>query len=152
MESSPSQKQLANLLVALQFGFLGLLFFVPTNGTRIFPSLLTQFLTVSGLLIGGKAIFDLRASLRINPIPAQDNKLTIVGSYRFVRHPMYLSLHVIAFSSLLSNFTAARALLVVGLFIVLHIKSKLEDSFLSAVHGQPAIDYQLATGRIFPKF
>ncbi|HET8526099.1 MAG TPA: isoprenylcysteine carboxylmethyltransferase family protein [Actinomycetota bacterium] len=79
------------------------------------------------LFIGG--MVGIRGSLTPFPRPLEHARLREGGAYRFVRHPIYGGLFLIAFGwSLVSSPLALVA--TVALLLVLEAKSRLEESML----------------------
>ena len=125
---------------------------------------------IAGWNAGGTALVAIGAALgawtlsanrpgnfNIRPEPKPQGHLVTSGPYRYVRHPMYLSLLVIAagFAIGYANTAqwrgadAARAALWVALAVVLHLKAGVEERELRAKYPQYA-DYEQRTKRIVP--
>lgn len=141
----------ARVLVGLQFGILGLL--VLAKG----PSLMESNSWIEKIspvfyLIGGIIFFfayiALRPSLRVSPIPREGAPLIMTGIYRWLRHPMYVSVLIFAAGLAFRNLSYLNIGLWFLLLIVLVIKGAYEDSLLALVHAD-APEYQRSTRGIF---
>ncbi len=78
------------------------------------------------------AVFVMRMSkLRLGPQP--DAKATLVtnGPYRYIRHPMYTSLILLAIGCLIAGFNFIRLLAFIVLIIDLIFKVRIEESQLT---------------------
>ena len=94
------------IFVFIQFALLGLIFIsgpnIPSN-----PLFLGMF--VLGIAVGLLAIWNMRVSkLRTNPEVADGSKLVTNGIYKYIRHPMYLGLLLVAFALVLDYLTFFR--------------------------------------------
>jgi len=84
-----------------------------------------------GFVLGLWAIFEMRTSvLRISPEVSKESSLITTGPYRFIRHPMYLSILVITFSLILSFFSVERLILGVILVVNMILKMDYEEKLL----------------------
>lgn len=93
------------------------------------------------ILIFAFALQALRPSLRINPIPKPGAPLITHGIYNYLRHPMYLSLMIIASALLIQKLNLVSILIWLALGITLRIKAKFEDHLLLEIHDS-AKNYQ----------
>ncbi len=82
------------ILVFFQFLLLGLIIY---TGRKINWTTWQVGLVAAGVIIAIWAILSMRKSkLRINPVPDPSATLVSTGIYKWIRHPMYLSLILIA--------------------------------------------------------
>lgn len=119
---------LAWLMVFLQFTMIGLIIFTGP----IFPTKWWSIMMlVIGALIGIWSIYTLRlGNLNLTPHVREGGSLVAKGPYRFIRHPMYTGLIIIAWA-FVGNFpTTLRIIFAVVLTISLVIKLHLEEQYL----------------------
>ncbi len=96
-------------------------------------------------------------NFNIRPEPKSGGRLVTGGPYRYIRHPMYLAvlLATAGFVAGYADFSAwraedlARSIAWLGLAIVLHVKSRIEERALHATHPGYAA-YAQKTRRIIP--
>lgn len=89
----------------------------------------------------------LRRSLTVVPIPKEDGRLSTTGLYRYVRHPMYSSVLLLAFGVSLNGGSAIKYLLTFFLYVLFHLKSVYEEKYLQLKYP----DYAEYSARI-PRF
>lgn len=93
---------------------------------------ITLGIQLLGVVLGIWAILVMSQSkLNITPVPRDGSSLVIVGPYRFVRHPMYLSLLLFLTPIVLYHHTSF-GILVFFIFLVnLVLKLSFEEQLLS---------------------
>ena len=132
------------MLVALQFGLLGILFLKPAGAilfkAEIF-SWISETLYLSALTIFAFAYIALRPSLRFSPIPKPGAPLIMVGIYKWFRHPMYLGVLMFGFGMTLGNLNLASIFIFIILALNMIVKANYEDQMLREQHPS-AITYQ----------
>lgn len=80
----------------------------------------------------------LKPSLRVSPIPREGAPLITHGIYRWVDHPMYVSVMIFATGMVLGNLNWVTALLWCALLVTLVVKAKFENALLRERHaGSP---------------
>ncbi len=146
----PNQLQ-ARSYVFVQAVLLALLlFFKGGIGPQIDRFLLLgralEALGVLGILICAAT---LRRSLTAMPIPKADGKLSTTGLYRYVRHPMYTSVLLLALGIALHSGSAIKYLLVIFLYVLLYLKSVLEEKYLRLKYSEYA-EYSARIPRFVP--
>lgn len=104
---------------------------------------------VGGLLIGGRALHDLGASLTAMPHPREDAQFVDTGIYRYLRHPMYAALVATAGGWVLVTTSAPAAVAAAGLAVWLDLKSRREEAWLSGRYPQYEA-YRRRTHRFIP--
>jgi protein-S-isoprenylcysteine O-methyltransferase Ste14 len=142
------------VLVALQFGLLGLLLALPpgdlpwlSNGW----SWLARSCALLAVLMAASAYLALRPAFRVRPEPKPDAPFIEHGIYRRIRHPMYTAVMFIA-ASMVIHVRAWTAVLVwCALAVVLTLKSRYEDA-LWREREPRAAEYQRRVGRFIPRW
>jgi len=90
-------------------------------------------------------------SWRMGIDPAEKTQLVVTGPYAYLRHPIY------ALSSLIMLATIATIpspfMLAIGIFhlSLLQWEARREEKHLTALHGQPYVEYCLRVGRFIPR-
>lgn len=97
------------------------------------------------------SIYNLRRSLNIAPQPVIDGKFQNHGIYKYIRHPMYTAVFLIAFGIALNSGSYQKFGVVVLLFIFFRIKTQYEEGLL--LEKYPGYkEYMKNTGRYLPVF
>lgn len=91
----------------------------------------------------------LRRSLTVVPIPKEDGELSTNGLYRYVRHPMYASVLLIALGLALSSGSVIKYLLTFSLYLLFLLKSIYEEKYLRLKYPDYA-EYAARIPRFFP--
>lgn len=135
------------VLVLIQFFTLFFLLFTSslTQAIWVWPIL------IMAILLGLFAIWTMRQSrLRIQPEVAPKSILVQNGLYKWIRHPMYLSVILLGVGLLLTNLVWWRVLLFIILVDDLRMKMKYEETLL-AKHFGPAFEtYKSKTKKLIP--
>jgi protein-S-isoprenylcysteine O-methyltransferase Ste14 len=137
----------SHLLVALQF--LSILFGIYPFGT---PQGSLWWLAVSalGVLVGVWTLLHNRVgNFGVYPEPIADAQLVTSGPYRWVRHPMYLSLLLFMIGAALYNGRLLNLLSLVTLLIAIVGKMNREERYLHTRFGDYAI-YSGNNKRLIP--
>ncbi len=130
--------------------FIGIIFLL-LNSNFVNFSLAALILLVIGLLIAYLAIITMKISnLNIIPELKAKHQLRTTGVYRYVRHPMYLSLLLQLFALVLTNPTLVNYIVYALIFIILYLKSNKEEFYLNQ-RFPTYKTYQQQTGRFLPK-
>ena len=87
------------------------------------------------ILIFAFAAQALQPSLRINPIPKPGAPLITNGIYKYLRHPMYFAVMVIATALLIQKLNLVSFLFWIALGTNMSIKARYEDSLLRDIHA-----------------
>jgi protein-S-isoprenylcysteine O-methyltransferase Ste14 len=138
------------LLVAAQFGLLAAL--AGAIALAGWPALPfgAALCAVAGALLGSWALTANRpGNFNIRPLPRAQGQLVTAGPYRWIRHPMYSALLLVAAAGVAwvpSGPTLALWALLAG---VLWLKAGVEERALRACHPGYA-DYCRATRRFVP--
>jgi protein-S-isoprenylcysteine O-methyltransferase Ste14 len=101
-----------------------------------------------GLLVGGRALRDLGASLTAMPHPREDAQFVDAGIYRRLRHPMYAALITTAVGWVLVT-TSVPAAAATALAAWLDLKSRREEAWLLGRYPEYEA-YRRRTHRFIP--
>lgn len=107
---------------------------------------LIEWLGIIGVLISAAS---LRRSLTAVPIPKEDGELSMSGLYRYVRHPMYTSVLLVAFGIALHSGSGIKYLLAICLYVLFHLKSVYEERYLRLKYPEYA-EYSAQIPRFIP--
>ena len=141
----------SRLLVTLQFALLAALA-LPWGaaGLRGWATIPAVVSIAAGIAVGLWALGANRAgNFNVRPEPRVGARLVTTGPYRFVRHPMYLAVLLVAAGCALGYAEPWRAVALVALAMVLHVKAAIEERLLAGVHPGYA-DYARRTPRLIP--
>lgn len=145
---SPNQLQ-AWSYVFVQAVLLALLiFFDESVGPQVHRFVILgrsfELLGIIGVLVCAAS---LRRSLTVVPIPKEEGQLSTTGLYRYVRHPMYSSVLLLALGVSLNSGSAVKYLLTLSLCVLFYLKSVYEEKYLRLKYP----DYAEYSARI-PRF
>jgi protein-S-isoprenylcysteine O-methyltransferase Ste14 len=139
---------IAHLLVLLQFTAIGAACFP----VALAPGGSPYWLLVCALGLGGGIVtlyYNRLGNFNIYPQPKQDARLITTGPYRYIRHPMYLSLLVMMLGVALYNFHWLNFAGLSLLGVAVAGKALLEERLLQAQFPAYA-EYLQRTRRIIP--
>ena len=115
-----------------------------TSPAFYIPGLILNQLAVIWIMIGQK---QMENSWRIGIYDNEKNKLIISGMYKYSRHPIFLGLMLLLFSSFMCMPNAITfAICVVG-FVLIQIEAHLEEIELTTKHGEEYLNYCKKTNR-----
>lgn len=142
------------LLVGAQMALLGLLVGWPTGDLWPLPAALRTVGTL-GRVVGALAILigaiRLGWAASVHPAPTASARLRTDGPYRFVRHPIYSGVLVLAGAMALTGRSVAHLGAWAALLAVLSVKARFEERLLAArFEGYRA--YAARTGRFLPSW
>ena len=138
---------MSGLLVTLQLGLIAALFATGPWLARHPAALLAQLLAAA---LGGWAVWVMRRSkLRVAPEVAAGATLITAGPYRWIRHPMYTAVVLLAVALVADAPSPLRVVLGLALLGVLAAKLTREERLLRA-HFPGYTDYARVTARLIP--
>lgn len=105
-----------------------------------------EWLGIVGVLVCAAS---LRKSLTALPIPKDEGELSTGGLYRYVRHPMYSSVLLLALGIALNSGSVIKYFLVICLYVLFHFKSVYEEKYLRLKYPEYA-EYSAQTPRFIP--
>lgn len=152
-DSPVSRRSIDVTLVVTQLSLLIAIFAHPSAGFVTYPQLVDfvgPVLFVSGIVIGVLGIVGLRKSLSIFPTPGKHASLVKSGVYKYIRHPMYTGLILVALSFTICRVSLLGIALFVGLVALLLLKSSYEERLLLKRFNEYET-YRQKTGRFFVK-
>ena len=105
---------------------------------------------LSGVLLGIWSVFVMsKSKLNIAPVPRVGSHLINAGPYRFIRHPMYLSLLFIFVPMMILNNSVVGWVVFGVFFINLILKLSYEEQLLNQTFENYG-NYQQQTWRLIP--
>jgi len=142
-----SNKYYPQTLVSLQFSLIGLIVFFSQG---FISNTLAIIIFIVGLLIGLWALsHNQLGNFNIQPKLKEGSSLITTGIYKYIRHPMYLSVITTMFSFVLSTANLLEILFFISLLIVLILKAKREES-LWIEHDEEYVRYKERTKLFIP--
>lgn len=145
-----SNNVIGTLLVTLQFGILSVLaalcLLAPTPKAGYFSYALWSASAALGIWA---IIANPPGNFNIRPEPKARGRLVTSGPYRWVRHPMYLSVLLLAAGAGTWLMNGPAILLGLGLLVVLVVKARIEETWLLQTFLGYA-EYRQRTHRLIP--
>lgn len=143
---------LGKLLVTLQFGLLAVLLAlcVVQAATHSFGPVAFIFWMASVALGLWALSVNRPGNFNIRPEPKAEGDLVRTGPYRWVRHPMYTSVLLLAAGASVWLADVKGGVLWLALLAVLIVKASLEERWL-VQHYPDYVNYQKSTWRLVPK-
>jgi len=133
--------------VFIQFLFLGIIAF---TGPLIPQSPAGILILFMGVFLGLWAILTMQiGNFNIVPDVPHNGKMVARGPYKYIRHPMYSAVLLVALSLVLNHFTLLRMILWLVLLADLIIKMTYEEKLLSK-HYREYSQYQQQTRKLIP--
>jgi len=146
-------KKQKDLLFVFVQGVLFVAYLVDFGGTNSFPAWV-QFIGIAIGIIGFAicliSFWALNRNLSPFPSPIENGNLITTGVYRFVRHPIYTGVILLALGYGLFSDSLFRLVISAILFMFFYFKSAYEEKLLLEKYPGYAV-YKQRTGRLFPK-
>ncbi|MBW7855488.1 MAG: hypothetical protein H3C44_04475 [Ignavibacteria bacterium] len=134
------------ILVILQIFFSGYIVLTNFRYALNFP---WYFLIIVSSIPGIAGMVQMKSKLRMLPEPASDAVLLQDGIYKFIRHPMYLSVLLTTLVITLLNINLFEVTAWLFLLITIIIKLNREESFLKEKFAEYTI-YRNRTKALIP--
>ena len=135
------------ILVTVQFGCL-IILALATNWLTL-PWWVYFLLTLSGFLAFWAMAVMRLGNFNVVPTPVEKGNLVSDGPYKVIRHPMYTSIFIFAFSILAGQFDYIKLFTSIALVAGLIVKMLYEETLLRNHHpGYEA--YMAKTKRVIP--
>lgn len=128
-----SETRLGWLLVAAQFILLGILVLGPSGGAWTVSDSLRgagEALRIAGLAAIALGVLRLGRGASVHPAPTAAAVLRTDGLYRFVRHPIYSGVLLLAAGITATNGGLVALGVFVALILVLNTKARFEERLL----------------------
>lgn len=142
----------ARLLVAAQFGLIGVLVLLPYRHDWAVPAALTiacGAATLAGLAVMLIGATGLGRGLTATPLPNAHAQLRTGGLYRYARHPIYTGLMLTMASITVASGSVPRLFVLAALVVLLNAKARWEEARL-ARRFEGYADYAARTPRFVP--
>ena len=144
-----------NLLVLGQFVLIALLILVPNSGlnTGVFSTFLVAISLTAmflGFVILAFSALALGKSLTPHPMPGKNAVLVTDGLYRFVKHPIYSGIILLAFGLTIAGGFFPHSIFFIALVLLLNYKARFEEKLLASTYAGYA-EYSKKTGRFIPR-
>ena len=128
-----------NILVALQFGIIGVMLLLTHN---FFATLYPIAIFSLGAILGIWALMHNRlGNFNIQPKLKENSKLVTTGIYGYIRHPMYSSVILMVLALVVASPTLWEIFLFLALIVVLWLKARREEMLWSG-HDEAYIAYK----------
>ena len=136
-----------NILVALQFGIIGMMVL---TGHHFFATPLPLIIFLLGVALGVWALRHNRlGNFNIQPKLRENSKLITTGIYGYIRHPMYSSVILTMFALVVASPTVVEISLFLALILVLWLKAKREEMLWSE-HDEEYVEYRKRSKLFIP--
>ena len=137
-------------LLYVQLALIVLMFYFG-NLSRVFESGILSIIFIIGTTIGLWAYYNM-GSKNFSPFPEPKKgaKLAQKGIYKYIRHPMYSGIMLVALSLFLSNLQFLSFTILALLCYVLDMKATTEEDFLIKLH-QEYKEYVSKTKKFIPR-
>ena len=149
---SPGERRIAWLLVLGQFVLLATIVLLPRGDEWTLPAAVvraTQIAAVVGIVLMMVAGAALGRGLTAAPLPNSHAELRTGGLYRFVRHPIYGGLLLLAVALTPTSGSLWTAAACAALVVLINAKARWEERHLAQRFPEYA-DYAARTPRFVP--
>lgn len=137
----------SQLLVVSQFLGLGIALWPWQTG--LFEAWTAVCLASAGVIFGWTLWHNRPGNFRILPEPRHGGRLVVSGPYRWVRHPMYSALMLVALGGVLNSLHSLNVLGMAWMVATLWIKAGREERLMVQMHSAYA-RYQQTVPRFIP--
>lgn len=136
-------------LFYIQLVLLLLLFYLGDLGRLISSGFLT-IPFAAGTVLGLWAFYNMGSEgYSPFPEPKKDGKIVQKGAYKYIRHPMYAGLLLVAISLLFTSPNIISFIVFAVFTYIIDEKAGFEENLLIKIHGQYK-DYQQKTKKFIP--
>lgn len=140
------------LLVIVQVLLIGIYLFMPGAFADFLIDAM-RFIGAAPMVIGGIliiwALIQLKDNLRILPTPGASTRLITRGIFKYIRHPIYAGIILLAFGYAIYHSSFHHLLMALAIFIFFDIKATYEEKrMMRRFHEY--WDYKVRTGKFFP--
>ena len=133
------KKQYPKILVALQFGIIGVILLLTHNFFKTFYPIA---IFAIGAVLGVWALqHNQLGNFNIQPKLKENSKLITTGIYGYIRHPMYSSVILMVLALVVASPTLWNIFLFLALIVVLWLKARREEMLWSG-HDEEYIEYK----------
>lgn len=138
-------------LVTIQFVLLIAVVLLPRTTPTLPRMAIGVPIIAAGVALGLIAMLHLGSALTPTPVPIEGAGLRTGGAYRYVRHPIYSSilLMAIGYAIVMGSVWTWVGVAVLAVFFV--VKSRWEDSLLAAEYGELWLEWSEGTGALVPR-
>lgn len=138
----------SKLLVLSQFIIILTLLFINDS---IFSHTLSLFIFLSGCFFAIYTLYSNRlGNFNIQPEIKENAKLITTGAYRYVRHPMYLSVLLVMLAVSVTTITVENLILFEVLIYVLYLKARKEEELWKNRSDNEYEEYKKHTKMFIP--
>ena len=150
MKSSFTQHEKRSNLILTTIQYTTLILFVVLS-PKVATGAVWITIEIIGIVIAFWAIIEMRIKSKISiaPLPRSGAQLISSGPYRYIRHPMYLSLLLMFVPLIVSHYNLLRLLVLGVLYVNLLFKLLFEEAILKE-NLEGYADYMQKSWRIIP--
>ena len=134
------------ILILIQFICI---IYIGLSGRLLPENIILRVVMAIAGVIAVWAILIMNKKFNVAPDVLMNAKLIRIGPYRFIRHPMYLSVFMITLCWLIDYFTYVRMSAAIILFVIMIFKIKYEEELLKKAFLEYE-EYQSQTKKIIP--
>ena len=142
-------KYYPNILVFLQFTIIGIMVIFSKG---FFSNYISLTIFIIGASLGVWALsYNRLGNFNIQPKMRENAKLITTGIYRYIRHPMYLSVITMMLAFFWSTPILLEGLFFISLIMVLFLKAKIEEK-IWIEHDSKYNEYRAKSRYFIPFF
>ncbi len=137
----------SKILVSLQFLLIVILLFINES---VLTSIFSFFISFFGFILGiSTLIYNKISNFNIRPEIKDEAQLITIGTYKFIRHPMYSAVLLIMLGVISTDINFINSLIYLFLTLVLFLKARREENLWSQRFSK-YIDYMKQTKMFVP--